>query len=642
MRPTQAEAGTVSPGQCSLPPGGETFAESSLRQAWLDVLANDLDDGVPAPGVTRFQEHLGRNLAALAQQLTDGSYHPSDLTEVAISKSDGGLRHLHVPAVRDRVVARALLTVVTPRIDPHLGHAAYAYRPGLGVAEAVEAVAAARDEGLRWALRTDVDDCFPTTPVEVARRRFEALVDDPLIVECVRRLLARKVRLEDGRLTQGAGLAQGCALSPLLSNLVLVDVDEALADRGFRVVRYADDLAVLVATREQAWEAARCASAVLKEWGMALGADKTAVMSFDDGFAFLGEDFGPRYPPVVARGVEEPDRKVVYAGVQGSRLRVTKGRLLVESEADVELLSVPVSQVQRLVTFGSVGVSAGVRDWAVSNDVDVVFASRRGAYQASLVAAGSGARVSRLRAQVKLSGSVEALPMARAIVAAKIRHQLVLLRRSAVVEVADLIGTAVGAMEGYARMLDECATTEEVMGLEGAAAAAYFPALGVLMPAELQFVLRSRQPPADLANSALSFLYTILLGECVTALYAAGLDPAFGVLHSDQDKRPSLALDLQEEFRPLVVDQVVLEAARQGRLRSEHARTEPNRPGIFLTKAGQRVLLEGYERRMLRATRGALPDFAGSWRRHLYRQAQRLRASIMEPGTPWTGLSWRP
>ena len=96
----------------------------------------------------------------------------------------------------------------------------------------------------------------------------------------------------------------------------------------------------------------------------ALGADKTAVMSFDDGFAFLGEDFGPRYPPVVARGVEEPDRKVVYAGVQGSRLRVTKGRLLVESEADVELLSVPVSQVQRLVTFGSVGVSAGVRDWA--------------------------------------------------------------------------------------------------------------------------------------------------------------------------------------------------------------------------------------------------------------------------------------
>ena len=89
----------------------------------------------------------------------------------------------------------------------------------------------------------------------------------------------------------------------------------------------------------------------------------------------------------------------------------------------------------------------------------------------------------------------------------------------------------------------------------------YWPRLGSLVPEEVAFTVRSKQPPRDVLNAALSFLYTILLGECVTALRATGLDPDMGVLHADHDTRPSLALDLMEEFRPLVVDHVVVTAA---------------------------------------------------------------------------------
>lgn len=120
----------------------------------------------------------------------------------------------------------------------------------------------------------------------------------------------------------------------------------------------------------------------------------------------------------------------------------------------------------------------------------------------------------------------------------------------------------------------------------------------------------------DVADAALSYLYTILLGESVSALYAAGLDPAIGVLHSDHERRPSLALDLMEEFLPFVVDQVVLTAARSRALTDNHGRSEEGRPGELLTKAGRAAVLDGYERRMLRTTRGALPDFGGTVRRH--------------------------
>lgn len=107
------------------------------------------------------------------------------------------------------------------------------------------------------------------------------------------------------------------------------------------------------------------------------------------------------------------------------------------------------------------------------------------------------------------------------------------------------------------------------------------------------------------------------------------------------DSRPSLALDLAEEFRPLVVDQVVLEAVRRNRLGVSHGRRDTERDGVLLTRAGREVVLDAYERRMLQITKGALPDFAGSLRRHLYRQAQAVAACVEGTMPNLVGLSWR-
>ncbi len=617
----------------------DAFAPTSLREAWLDVVSNDREDGLLTSGVARFQARAEESLGQLTAELAWGAYEPGDLTEVVM---EGTRRVLHIPRVIDRIVERAVLEVVTPLVDPMLGSASYAYRPGLGVADAVQAVARLRDEGLPWVLRADVDDCFPSIPVRLARDRLAGIVDDAELMRVVDLLLGR-CGVAPGRGRRVVrGLAQGCALSPLLSNLVLVDVDSALLEAGFSVVRYADDMVIATNSRDEAWEAARRATHALEELTMELGADKTAVMSFAEGFAFLGEEFGPRYPPVLPdHRVEEPERKVLYAACQGGRVRIARGRLIVEDAQDNDLLDVPSGLVGRIVCFGSVGFSAGTRSWSLANNVDVVFASRRGTYLGSFVGSGNAARSARLRAQIRVEGTAQALRVSRAIIEAKVRKQMVVLRNFARREHAEVVRDALARMEQTLFLLPDACTTAEAMGLEGAAAAAYFPALGALLPEDLQFTTRSRQPPMDLANSALSFLYTILLGECVTALYAAGLDPHVGVLHTDHADRPSLGLDLMEEFRPMVVDQVVVEAARQRRLEVKHARTEEGRSGVLLTQAGRDAVIDGYERRMLRTTRGALPDYAGTIRRHVYRQAQRLRGAIEDPDYVWSGLSWR-
>ena len=165
--------------------------------------------------------------------------------------------------------------------------------------------------------------------------------------------------------------------------------------------------------------------------------------------------------------------------------------------------------------------------------------------------------------------------------------------------------------------------------------------LAAVMPPGLEFSGRSRRPPLDVINAALSYGYAVLAGEATSALHAAGLDPAIGLLHADADRRPSLALDLMEEFRPQIVDQVVLAAVNRLTLRPEHGRRQDGVPGVLLTRAGRDVIIDGYEKRMLQQTRGALPGFTGSLCRHLYRQAERVAAYVHDPEFVWTGLSWR-
>ncbi|SIA48327.1 Putative CRISPR-associated metal-dependent deoxyribonuclease Cas1 [Mycobacteroides abscessus subsp. abscessus] len=117
-------------------------------------------------------------------------------------------------------------------------------------------------------------------------------------------------------------------------------------------------------------------------------------------------------------------------------------------------------------------------------------------------------------------------------------------------------------------------------GIEGACSNAYFDALAACVPADVTFDGRSRRPPRDLPNAALSYGYAILLSECVGALHAAGLEPSLGIAHAPTDKRPSLALDLMEQFRPLLVDQTVIALLRTRKLRPEHGVVEHEVGGV--------------------------------------------------------------
>ncbi|HZK98958.1 MAG TPA: CRISPR-associated endonuclease Cas1 [Caulobacteraceae bacterium] len=207
------------------------------------------------------------------------------------------------------------------------------------------------------------------------------------------------------------------------------------------------------------------------------------------------------------------------------------------------------------------------------------------------------------------------LAIARALVAAKIAGSRRLLARR--------FGARDEAVRRLARLeveLPAARSLDRLRGFEGAAAEAYFAAWPrMISPARphLAFTGRSRRPPGDAANAALSYLYAVLHGRCAAAAVAAGLDPMVGFLHARRAGRAALALDLMEPLRPLIVDAALIAAFNNGEFPPEYFETPaPGGPGHRLSARGRHVALQIFERRLAqRATDG------GSGRRGAYLDA---------------------
>ena len=659
-----------------------------LASAWNAVLAEDLLDQQLRRQARETAAGLDAFLGKISADLRTGLYKPGPLYPLKRERL-GPLRRglgaaapsrsapssvLWVPALRDRTVERAVAAAVGPAAEALQSSSSFGARTGLGIDAVVSRLIRLRSEGRANVLLLEIEGC-----------EFGVDLDDALEtlrrgMPCERTLdllcllgLPRFEGVRPGAEDRLRGVLEGSSLRPLLENLALTDVDDAMCDAGFAYLRHGSKIAMCAPGRSELVDGLALITELVRSRGLTINEDATAMTSFDEGFCHLGIDYSQDRPLEPSAEADAPVH-VVYVGRDGSRVHVAKERLIVDAPDGLPQMSIPRRMVSRIVLTGNVGLSAGARSWALYNDIDVLCLSRRGTYLGQLAGPRSTANAQRLLRQAEFAADEEArLPLARNIVRAKLRNQLHVLHRLARreregsadgsagatmgggMEVCGNAGAALAdrrigvvGLEAACRDiryimadLPDAASVEEIMGMEGAASNVYFACVAGLLPPEVSFPCRSRRPPKDMANAALSYAYSLLLGECTAALFAAGLEPSLGVLHASTDKRPSLSLDLMEEFRPLLVDRMVFGLLRSRRLRPEHAGPSDDGAGVWLTKDGKKAVVDGYEATLQRSVKGALPGFAGPWRRHIHHSAQLLGRAILEPGYDWVGVSWR-
>ena len=260
------------------------LAFENLKEAWEETRHHGKSPGVDHVSVRRFQRHWERNLRDMMAEVRGNRYRPRPLRIFYIPKRRGGRRRLAIPTVRDRVLQRAVLQVLAPKLDRKFLSCSFGYRPKRSLFHALAAILHYRDRGLTWVLDADIDDFFSSVDLSL----LWELIQRDVRSHGVLRLLRLWLDVGAVHASEGKGLAQGMPISPLLSNLVLHEMDWRLVRLRWALVRYADDFIVLSRDREGAARCREVVADVLQDLKLQLEPEKTRITSFDEGFEFLG------------------------------------------------------------------------------------------------------------------------------------------------------------------------------------------------------------------------------------------------------------------------------------------------------------------------------------------------------------------
>ena len=225
----------------------EIANEANLKRALQQVASNRGAPGVDRQTVTMVREHEGEVLPHLRRALLDGSYRPGSIRRVWIPKPHGGQRGLGIPNVVDRIVQQAMLQILSPHYEPTFHRSSHGFRPGRSCHTAITEARQYLEDGYEWVVDLDLEKFFDRVHHDRLMARLKQRIRDERLLSLIRQMLKAKVVLPDGVVVSTEeGVPQGGPLSPLLSNIVLDELDWELEQRGHRFVRYADDSNIYV------------------------------------------------------------------------------------------------------------------------------------------------------------------------------------------------------------------------------------------------------------------------------------------------------------------------------------------------------------------------------------------------------------
>lgn len=651
---------------------------AELEASWERVSENAGCGGVDGVTIEHYGRHGAGGFAQLADEVATGNYRALPLLKIVVQKKPGvgGNRVLLIPTVRDRIVQTAVARRLSKSFEPEFLDSSYAYRPGRSVDRAIARVIQWRERNCQFAITADIHAFFDRVSHRILLDKLQSDADARPALS----LLEQWIRAWywDGhrphRLRRG--VAQGSPISPLLANYFLSEFDRRMEAVSARLIRYADDILLLCESSE---ESGRLLEKVRDELGhlaLELNPEKTEQRSFTGGFSFLGALFlkdkvytpwkhdhargrvvfmahrmpqalldkfrnrkrgrppaSPHLsipkPPASGGTVGEHGMSFLYLTEQGSVLRKSGDRLIVEFESRV-LLDLPYHKLEAVLVFGSVQITSAAAGEMLDKGVRLSFFTRHGRFIGAAVPATGKNVLLRVRQFQAYENAARAIELARAVVRQKIANSSTTLEALAGQNPGLLRPRWQSTFEEAMAATVAATTIATLDGIEGSAAHTYFELLMQFNKSRFTWHGRRKHPASDPLNALLSLTYTLLTHELTSLLDGVGLDPYLGFLHQIDYGRPSLSLDLVEAFRAAVADHLVLRCVNLKTFQDHDFHQDAAENLSLLTPEAAKRFFAEYETWMMRPR-----DTGRSFRHALRSEVERL-ASAIDDGTPWT------
>jgi RNA-directed DNA polymerase len=228
----------------------EIVSEKNLGEAYAQVSRNGGSAGIDGVNTETFGQWLREHLGSFRESLLKETYKVSAVRKVEIPKPNGGVRLLGIPTISDRVVQQAIHQILNRYYDPHFSESSYGFRPGRGTHDAISAASDHIASGYEWVVDIDLEKFFDKINHDRLMQRLSKGIGDKRLLRLINNFLKAGLMSEGLMEQRTAGTPQGGPLSPLLSNIVLDELDRELEERGHRFCRYADDCNIYVGSEE--------------------------------------------------------------------------------------------------------------------------------------------------------------------------------------------------------------------------------------------------------------------------------------------------------------------------------------------------------------------------------------------------------
>lgn len=319
---------------------------------------------------------------------------------------------------------------------------------------------------------------------------------------------------------------------------------------------------------------------------------------------------------------------LLYVNENGAQIGMEANQCVVHYKDGMKK-SIPIESLEGITIMGQSQMTTKCAEECMKRGISVAYFSKGGTYFGRLMSTGH-TNVTRQRLQSALYDQPFAVELGKKILSAKIKNQSVVLHRY-----EKSRGYALDDEQKMMRLcrekIENTKRIEEMIGFEGQAARYYFQGMSKCIKEEFQFKGRSKRPPMDEFNSMLSLGYSILMNEVYCKIEMKGLNPYFGFIHRDAEKHPTLASDMMEEWRAVIVDATVMSMINGNEIGKEDFIFNMDEPGVYLTKNGLKLYLNKLERKFQTEIRYLkYVNYAVSFRRAILLQMERLCKAIEE------------
>lgn len=286
---------------------------------------------------------------------------------------------------------------------------------------------------------------------------------------------------------------------------------------------------------------------------------------------------------------------ILYVNGIGAVVGIEANRCYVKYKDGMKT-SIPIETLEGITILGQAEITTSCMQYCLKEGITVSYFSKGGSYFGRLQSTGH-INAERQRKQCALYDSQFATELSRKIISSKLKNQYVVLRRYE--KSKNISESSEAKMIKICRnKLDNATTVSEIMGYEGQAAKSYFSGLSKVIDSDFKFKGRNKRPPRDEFNSMISLGYSVMMNEIYGKIEMKGLNPYFGFMHRDGEKHPTLASDMMEEWRAVIVDATVMSMINGHEIHKEDFIMDEDMPGCYLTKDGIKAFLNKLERKM--------------------------------------------